>query len=221
MRLETIFYPTDTTIASPAHIVSGLAPLIQACTTVEFPETLLNYLGKIANKRPEDIETICKVLSMLLYDSDIQNKKLEADYLKTFGQALAFALLEEINDGLGDVYSEDDNGNLSIDRTNVRLTAALLSASAIKHNLQHVDQHGPFSTVLLGLQHPHMNLEPKKKEVYGVVAILHLAIVGDRMREMLESNFSGDAELTQALKNLKQKRVFKSPSSVSTCHVLS
>ena len=72
----------------------------------------------------------------------------------------------------------------------------------------------PLSTVLTGLQNPHMNLEPKKKEVYGVVAIIHLAIVGDRMREKLGSNFSGDAELTQALKSLKQKRVFKTPSSV-------
>jgi len=60
---------------------------------------------------------------MLLDDSEIRNKKLEADYLRTFGQTLAFALSEEINDGLGDVYSEDDNGNLSIDRTNIRLTA--------------------------------------------------------------------------------------------------
>jgi len=57
------------------------------------------------------------------------------------------------------------------------------------------------------------------KEVYGVVAITHLAIVGDRMREMLESNFSGEAELTQALKSLKQKRVFKTPSSVKLLEV--
>jgi len=137
-------------------------------------------------------------------------------HLKTFGQALCFALSEEINDGLGDVYSEEDSGNLSNDRTNIRLTAALLSASAMKHNLQHVDQQ---STVLLGLQHPHMNLEPKKKEIYGVIAIIHLAIVGDRMRETLESNFSGDAELTQALKSLKQKPVFKTPSSVKLLEV--
>jgi hypothetical protein len=39
------------------------------------------------------------------------------------------------------------------------------------------------------------------------------------MRETLRTNFSGDAELTQALKSLKQKRVFKTPSSVKLLEV--
>jgi len=184
MRLEEIFYPIDT-IANPADIIFGLAPLIQNCTTIEFPETLMWA------KSPTTWR--------------LRDTKQEACPMR-FGQALGFALSEKISDGLDDVYSEDDNGNLSIDRTNIRLTAALLSASATKHNLQHVEQHNPLGIVLLRLQNPHMHLQPKMKEVYGVVAIIHLAIVGDRMRETLESDFPGEAELTQALKILKQKR---------------
>ena len=71
---------------------------------------------------------------MLLDDSEILNKRLEADYPMTFGQTLGFALSEEISDGLGGVYSEDDNGNLSIDRTNIRLTASRLLRSSTTCN---------------------------------------------------------------------------------------
>ena len=129
-------------------------------------------------------------------------------------------MLEEVNDGLGNVYSDDDIGNLSIESSNIRLTAALLSASAIKHDLHRVAQHIPLTTVFLGLQDSRLKPDPDKNGVYGVVATIHLAVVGDRMRETLEPNFSAGREVTQALKRPKDKGVFNSPSSRSAYRIL-
>ncbi len=221
--LRKVFYHTNT-IASPADIVSALVPLIQDSTTVTFPRTLIKYVGKIANERPRDTATICKALSTLLNNSEIRNKQLAApaygsNFSMTFNRAFSLFLAEEISDGLDDVYSEEENGNLSIDSTNIRLTAALLSASMIKHNLQSVSERVPLHIMSLGLQDPDPSVgsEPEKNEVFGVVAMIHIAIVGDRIRETMKLNFSGD--VTQALKSLKDKGVFKSPSSVKLLEV--
>ena len=222
-QFEKIFY-TANTISNPSEIVSALAPVVQNCATTKFPEALIDYVGEVAEKRPRDIETICKALSLLLSDSQIREKRLHSRvYPLTFFQAFSLALSETITGGLGDVYAEDGIGNLSIDSTNIRLAAALLSASAIKHNLQYVDQRIPQGIVLLGLQDPNPLLmpEPKKNEVYGVVALIHLAVIGDMMGERIEHRLfiDGGVSVIHALKSLKEKRVFKSPSSVELLEV--
>ena len=222
-QFDKIFY-TANTISNPSEIVSALAPVVQNCTTTEFPETLIDYVGEVAEKRPRDIDTICKALSLLLTDSQIREKPLHSPvYPLMFFQAFSLALSETISSGLGDVYAEDGMGNLSIDSTNVHLTAALLSASAIKHNLQHVDQSTPQSIVLLGLQDPNPLLmpEPKKNEVYGVVALIHLAVIGDMMGEKMDHRLfiDGGVSVIHALRSLKEKRVFKSTSSVELLKV--
>ncbi len=222
-QFEKIFY-TANTISNPSEIFSALAPVVQNCTTTKFPETLIDYVGEVAEKRPRDIETICKALSLLLSDSQIREKPLYSRvYPLTFFRAFSLALSETINDGLGDVYAEDGIWNLSINSTNTCLTAALLSASATKHNLQHVDQRIPQGIVLLGLQDPNPLLmpEPKKNEIYGVVALIHLAVVGDMMGERVDHRLfiDGGVSVIHALKSMKEKRVFKSPSSVELLEV--
>jgi len=220
-ELERIFY-TANTISNLSEIASALVPVVQNCTTTEFPETLIDYVGRVAEKRPRDIETICKAFSILLGDSQIREKRLDdTDYPVTFGRAFSSALSEKINDGLGDVYTEDDIGNVSIDGTNICLTAALLSASAIKYNLQHVDQRVPQAIMLLGLQdpNPHLLSEPAKNEVYGVVAIIHLAVVGDKIGERLECGLSIDGGVKHVLKSMKEKGIIKLPSSVKLLEV--
>ena len=220
-ELQKIFYTTNT-ISNPSEIASALVPVVQNCTSTEFPETLIDYVGEVAEKQPRDIETICKALSILLGNPQIQEKRLDGpDCSLMFIDAFSLALSEKISDGLGDVFAEDGIGNLSIDSTNVCLTAALLSASAIKHNLQHVSQRIPQAIVLLGLQDPDPRLmpKPKKNEVYGVVALIHLAVVGDKMAEKVERRLSIDGGVKNALESLKKKRVFKSPSSVELLKV--
>jgi hypothetical protein len=63
--------------------------------------------------------------------------------------------------------------------------------------------------------------EPKKNEVYGVVALIHLAIIGDVMGEKVDHRLSidGGVSVIHALKSLKERRVFKSPSSVELLEV--
>jgi len=222
-QFEKIFY-TANTISNPSEIVSALAPVVQNCTTTKFPETLVNYVGEVAEKQPRDIETMCKALSLLLTDSQIREKQLYSRvYPLTFFQAFSLALSETISGGLRDAYAEDGIGNLSIDSTNIHLTAALLSASAIKHNLQFVNQRIPQSIVLLGLQDPNPLLmpKPKKNEVYGVVALIHLAVIGDMMGENLDYRLfiDGGVSVMHALKSLREKRVFKLPSSVELLEV--
>ena len=220
--LRKIFYPTSN-IARPADIVSALVPIVQNSTSIGFASTLFRYVGEIANKRPRDIETICKALSTLIENPAIGNKQFPAPAYglgssMTFQRASLMALAEEISDGLDDVYC-DEPGNLSIDSSNIRLTTALLSASAIKHNLQPAEQHIPINVLLQGLQDPdpRLYLEPEKSEIFGCVAIIHFAVVGDRICEMMKVNFSGD--VLQALRNLKDKGVFQLPSSVKLLEV--
>jgi hypothetical protein len=69
-RLRKIFYSTNT-IASPAWIASGLVPLVQNCATARVLQALLEYVGKIANKRVRpsrlDIGTICNSVHAIGY----------------------------------------------------------------------------------------------------------------------------------------------------------
>ena len=216
-ELATIFYPN----ANPADIATGLFPLIQDCTSVCLPQDLIPYVGKVANSRPDDIENICEAIFILSKIPSIWNKPLTMSNSgpkvhTTFGHELSVALAEEISDGLDDVFSDEDDGNLSIDSKNIRLTTALLSASAIKHNIQEVETV-PIAIVRMGLQDPDpiLRREPEKNEVFGIVAIIHLAVVGDRFREVLELGLPGN-RVAQALKRLKNKGVFKL-SSVAVC----
>jgi len=59
-----------------------------------------------------------------------------------------------------------------------------------------------------------------KNEVYGVVALIHLSVVGD-MKERVDHRLfiDGGVSVIHALKSLKEKRVFKSPSSVELLEV--
>jgi len=219
-QLEKFFYTTNT-ISNPSQIASDLVPIVQNCTTTKFPQTLVDYVGEVSEKRPQDIDTICKALSILLSDPQLWEMPLIGEDPVTFGLAFSRGFSEKINDGLWDVFADDHIGNLSIDSTNVCLTSALLSASAMKHNPQHVDRHIPQAVVLLGLQDPNPGLMPKpeKNEIYGVVAIIHLAILGDKMAARVERRLSIDGGVKNALKSLKQKRILKSPSSVKLLDV--
>ncbi len=184
--LQKIFYPTSN-IAHPADIVSALLPIVQNSTSIGFVSTLIKYVGEIANKRPRDIETICKTLSTLIENPEIGNKEFPAPaygpgFSMTFRRASLIALAEEISDGLDNVYCDEPG------------------------NLQGLQDPGP-----------HLYPEPEKSEVFGCVAIIHFAVVGDRICETMKLNFSGD--VVQALRKLKDKGVFQSPSSVKLLEV--
>ena len=209
---------------SPQEIATNLTPLILASTDVGLAQALARNLILGSQADPQSVETTVSAIALLSQDQAVWNHQVAQpadgpDARTTFGQALTAGIAEGIDEGLEDALSDDDDGNLSIDPTNIRLTTALLSASTIKHGVQHLERV-PIAIVRMGLQDPDpvLDQEPAKNEVFGVAAIIHLAIVGDRFRQELELKLPGDGVL-QALKSLKEKNVFKLPSTVNLLEV--
>ena len=114
-NLRNIFYPN----VNPADIATSLSPLIQDCTSVCFPQDPISFVGKVANSRPDDIcrEHLQSDLYSSLKIPYIRNNPLTMSnnggpkVHTTFGHELSVALAD---DGLDGVFSDGDNGNLSI-----------------------------------------------------------------------------------------------------------
>ncbi|KAF9529937.1 hypothetical protein CPB83DRAFT_905764 [Crepidotus variabilis] len=231
---STIFYPdngstSQKTIASPEEIANGLAPILVRYSDWQSAEALAKYVAHLSQNNPHDIEFLGRALSILQSTTPVASLKIKKPNAwpgfskkKLFKDIFSEFLTEVIDDGLDDAYAVDEDtdahdtipesvGDTGIEADNIRLTTALLSASAVKYGLQDGSDNA-FAAIRVGLKDPI----GRTMEVYVVVALLHLAVCGDRLTKECEELFGvgrdGEADgVVKVLNEVKKNEFVKTP----------
>ncbi|KAF8964516.1 hypothetical protein BDZ97DRAFT_1815479 [Flammula alnicola] len=205
--------PSDTV---PANIAGQLVSIIQkhrncACA-------LAAYVAKMTYDHPKGVPSYCQILTSIMSTPEISTLQVPWDSEPTpFDDVFSYCLYDEIDQGLEDSFNDNRLGNLAVEPSNIRLTTALLSASAINYGL-HSLTNTPIAIMRIGLGEvdPGSPPEPEQREIFGVVACLLLAVAGAQIMRTSRANFEKiEGGVTHALKLMKDIQLFQLPSAVA------
>ena len=168
-------------------------------------EALASSVFDYVKASPLHVDSLVVAIKSLLDMDDAQSIVITGEYgTNPLTDLLSMQLGDFLNDHLHESQLHTPK-RTEIAASNLTLSAALFSASAVKNRL--LGGSGTCAFARQGLQLPDAREEQERKEVVALGACLQLSVAGATMMERWLGKSDGQEAVVQALKGLKDRGV--------------
>lgn len=205
VRFDDIFQSFKNSSDISVELLSVIKPNskteVAAGATIE---SLASSVFTYVKASPQDVDSLVVAMKSLLDMEDAKSIVITGVYgSNPFTDLFSMQLSEDLNDHLHETQLHTPK-RTEIAASNLTLSAALFSASAVKNQL--LGSNGTYAFARQGLQLPDAREELERKEVVALGACLQLSVAGATMMGRLGES-DGQEVVVQALKGLKERGV--------------